>query len=283
MICLNCGRPNPSGTALCSRCRQRRPGLERARGGVIYQRTRETARVTNRGPGILAVGVLLLAGLIFAGGTLAVIMGPRNDSPATNNFAGVPGATQSRLEIFQQQTPTPTPSPVPTMAITPWFPSGSPSLGSFSPFPTPGVTFPPVTPVPTARSTPRPTPKPPTPTPAPRAGFDWTQQGNSKMVHFVGSSNQDVATWEWTINGESFSGQEVDYTFPDYGNFEVTLTVTNKNGSDSKTKTVNLPRPDCNDQGEPPGCNPTPEPGTPTPTVDPTPTAESSAGAPASP
>ena len=51
VICLNCGRPNPSGTALCSRCRQRRPGLERARGGVIYQRTRETARVDQPGSG----------------------------------------------------------------------------------------------------------------------------------------------------------------------------------------------------------------------------------------
>ena len=113
MICLNCGRPNPSGTSLCDRCRERRPGLERARGGVIYQRTRETARVRRRGSGILVGAVLFLAALIFAGGTLAVFMGPRGATPTAPAVAADPSASASRLEIFEQQTATPSPTPVP--------------------------------------------------------------------------------------------------------------------------------------------------------------------------
>ena len=126
MICLNCGRPNPSGTSLCDRCRERRPGLERARGGVIYQRTRETARVRRRGSGILVGAVLFLAALIFAGGTVAVFLGPRGATPTAPGIAFDPEASASRLEIFEQQTATPAPTPVPTPPPTAWFPSPTP-------------------------------------------------------------------------------------------------------------------------------------------------------------
>ena len=156
MICLNCGRPNPSGTALCNRCRSRQPGLERARGGVIYQRTRETARVQKRGPNILAVGVLLLAGLIFAGGTLAVFMAPRGDD--NNNVAAVTETPErSRLDIFEQVTPTPEPTPTPEITPTPLL---TDPLLTPDPFATPtGVfTLPPseTTPPPTGTPTLRP-------------------------------------------------------------------------------------------------------------------------------
>src|SRR4029453_1290658 len=128
MICLNCGRPIPSGgSSLCDRCRERRPGVERARGGVIYQRTRETARVSRRGPGILVAGVLFLAALIFAGGPLAVFIQPRGPAPTDNGLALLAGASATRLEIFEQITPTPEPTPIPT----PWFPSFTPTLDPF--------------------------------------------------------------------------------------------------------------------------------------------------------
>ena len=251
MICLNCGRPNPSGTALCSRCRQRRPGLERARGGVIYPRTRETARVGNRGPGILAVGVLLLAGLIFAGGTLAVLMGPRADTPSTTDIAGLPGPTFSRLEIFQQETPTPAPTPVVTPGITPWFPSASPSFG-LSPSPSFGVTFPPPTPTPGTVTppprTPRPTPRPtPTPRPdtSPKARFTATQQGASTSAKFNDNSAGGVIAWVWQFEGGGTStDRNPTFDFGSYGPKSVTLTVTDADGdTDSLTKTVNLQEP----------------------------------------
>jgi PKD domain len=265
VICLNCGRPNPSGTALCSRCRQRRPGLERARGGVIYQRTRETARVTNRGPGILAVGVLLLAGLIFAGGTLAVFMRPGNETPSTNNVAGLPDPT-SRLQIFEQETPTPTPSPTPTptAAITPWFPSGSPPFGSL--LPSSGATFPPVTPTPGTVPTPRPT-KPPTPrptaTPAPRAKFSASQQGTSTSVAIDNNTIGPATDWFWDF-GDGNTSNEKNPGSHDYGSYNtytITLTVSGPGGQDMFQKQVSVQ--------EPPPVTPSP---TPPPPTDPPPT-----------
>ena len=164
MICLNCGRPIPSGgSSLCDRCRERRPGVERARGGVIYQRTRETARVSRRGPGILVAGVLFLAALIFAGGTLAVFMQPKGPPATDNGLAFVPGASATRLEIFEQITPTPEITP----SATAWFPSFTPTI---DPFATSSLIVTPAlptdTPTPTQRGqvTPRPT-RPPTATP----------------------------------------------------------------------------------------------------------------------
>lgn len=170
VICLNCGRPNPSGTSLCDRCRERRPGVERARGGVIYQRTRETAKVRRRGSGILVGGVLFLAALIFAGGTLAVFMGGRPTS-TDNGIAFNPSATASRLEIFEQQTATPSPTPELTPEITPWFPSPTPTIDPALITPDPAITATPVTPTDPGQVTPRPTrtPRPnPTPTKTPK-------------------------------------------------------------------------------------------------------------------
>jgi hypothetical protein len=280
VICLNCGRPNPSGTALCSRCRQRRPGLERARGGVIYQRTRETARVGNRGPGILAVGVLLLAGLIFAGGTLAVFMQPTGASNLTNDVAGLPGPTGSRLQIFQQETPTPSPTQVITPGITPWLPSAPPSLDAFSIPPSFGVTFAPSTPPPTPSppppaggpgTTPRPT-KPPTPrptsTPAPKAKFSANQQGNSTSVSIDNNTVGPATEWFWDFGDGNTSNDKNpgSHDYGSYGTFTIRLTATGPGGQDVFQKDVNVQ--------EPPPETPTPTPpDTPPPPPTETPTA----------
>ena len=284
MICLNCGRPNPSGTSLCNRCRERRPGLERARGGVIYQRTRETARVTKRGPGILAVGVLLLAGLIFAGGTLAVFFAPRDPGPTNPAIANPPGATASRLDIFEQGTPTPAPTPT----ATPWFPSTSPTLDLLSPTLSLGVTFaPPTDPFATPKPTRTPRPATPTPPPDPQplAKFNGSQQGNTKTAVFNSGNSVGAVSFLWDFGGEgSSTDPNPEFSFADYGGKSVTLTVTDADGDqDSITKTIQLARPDCDETGNPPDCNPTPEPTlppTPGPIVSPAPVAVSFASRP---
>lgn len=270
MICLNCGRPNPSGTSLCFRCRERRPGLERARGGVIYQRTRETARVKKRGSGILVIGVLLLAALIFAGGTLAVFLAPRDPAPTNQGIAF--SSPTSRLDIFEQVTPTPVPT------ATPWFPSFTPGasptdLLSFFP-PSGEVTLPPsfifptptipgvITPRPTRRPTATPTRTPtstPTsnPTPAPpTAKFGANQQGTTKDVQFNDNSTGQVNQWTWDFGpGEGGdTNQNPIHTFASYGEKTVTLTVSGPNGSASITKTVNVNPPPT----EPPPTEPPP-------------------------
>lgn len=276
MICLNCGRPNPSGTSLCYRCRERRPGLERARGGVIYQRTRETARVKKRGSGILVVGVLLLAGLIFAGGTIAVFLAPKGPTP-TNPGIAFNNATPSQLEIFEQITPTPEPT------ATPWFPSFTPGasptdLLSFFPSPSGEITLPPptipgaITPRPTRPPTATPTGTPrqtptnePTPTPTPKPpkpNFTDSQQGTSTIVDLQGMATQDVQQWSWTFDvGGPDVGQNVTHDFNTYGQHSATLTVLYVDGSSSqRTKQFNVQAPPCNELGEPQGCIPTPPP-----------------------
>ncbi len=280
MICLNCGRPNPSGTSLCNRCRERRPGLERARSGVIYQRTRETARVGSRGPGLLVVGVLLLAGLIFAGGTLAVFLGPKGPAATDAGIAFLPDPSASRLDIFEQQTAT----PVPTPEGTPWFPSPSPLFTDLlSPTPVVEFTLPPsspgaVTPGPTR--TPKPTKTPtaaPDSTPTatattdtqPQAKFNGSQQGSSTSAQFNNNSVRAVS-WQWNFHDQGSSDLENpgSFDFGSYGNKTVTLTVTDADGDqDTIQKTINLEAPDCDETGNPPGCNPTPQP-----SVEPPPT-----------
>lgn len=265
MICLNCGRPNPSGTSLCSRCRERRPGLERARGGVIYQRTRETARVRNRGSGVLVVGVLLLAGLIFAGGTLAVFLSGSGPTPTNPGIAFNPNASPTRLEIFEQFTPTPVP---PTG--TPWFPSFTPGtsptdFGSFFPSPSGFVTIPPptspgaVTPKPTRPPTPTPAPTP-TATPQPVASFTWNQLAGTLTVKFKNTSNAPGATWLWDFgNGQSSTSKSPSHPYNAQGPYTVTLTVTNGGGSNTYSEEITvdpLPPPTEPPPTEPPTAEP---------------------------
>ena len=233
--------------------------------------------------------MLLLAGLIFAGGTLAVFMGPRNDTPSTNDVAGFPGPTFSRLEIFQQQTPTPTPTPVLTPGITPWFPSASPSFGSFSPVPSFGVTSPPLTPTPTSvtdtpppNSTPRPTPPPnstprptpkPTPTPAPRAKFSASQQGNSTTVAIDNNTVGRATSWFWDFGDGQTSNDKNpgSHNYGAFGTYTITLTAEGPGGRDTFQKQVSV-------QDAPP----TPPPTDPPPTDPPTPTPDPG-GSPAAP
>lgn len=150
----------------CHRCGQRL--ATGARGaGVTYRRS-QVGQSSGGGQSALAIAFVLLAGLLFAGGALAVfVSAPRAaDTPTPLSGALVPTAG-STLQIFVQPTPSPSPSPSPFLSPSPlltplltFFPS--PSL-----FPSPTIA-PTASPTqqPTQRPTPRPT-RPPTPTPDP--------------------------------------------------------------------------------------------------------------------
>jgi hypothetical protein len=107
---------------------------------------------------------VLLAGLLFAGGALALFLSAPAGPTATPTFVANASPVSS-LPIFIQPTPTPSPTPVPTP-----FPSGSPLDTPFaSPsglIETPPPSFIVPTPTPSVLPTPTRTPKPPTPTPS---------------------------------------------------------------------------------------------------------------------
>ena len=268
MICLNCGRPNPTGTSLCDRCRERRPGLERARGGVIYQRTRETARLGRRGPGIIVAAVLGLAALIFAGGTFAVFLAPKAPASSFPGVAFDPSASPGPGTFVLG-----TPSAITDPSATPWFPDASATLDLFTLPPTldaslaPGTMSVPVdTPRPTrtpgASRTPRPPTDPPPstqPTPQPpKAKFSWSQRGDTKKIDVSNNSTGTGLSYLWTFSWDPGTFDKADPSpveLPNYDtDYTVTLTVTDSLGrTDTKSDTVRVASP------PPPTAEPTQE------------------------
>lgn len=142
----------------CHRCGHRLP-LNGRGGGVAYRRT-QAGQPTSGGQSALAIAFVLLAGLMFAGGALAVFVSAPRASGTPSPFSGaIVPPTSSSLPIFVQPTASPSPSPSPF--LTP-----SPLVSSFpSPFLSPS---PIILPTASPTSTPRPT-NPPTPPPTPDA------------------------------------------------------------------------------------------------------------------
>ena len=165
MNCPRCGRHNPEDALFCLRCGQRLGGR---RSGVTY-RKREAGGGFGLGQTMLALLVVLLAGLVLAGGAFLVLFAGR--PPLTPTQVGVvPTPTLTLLPTFEQPTASPSAStPLVTASPLPSS-SASPSASFILPSPTatsgtPQPTLPP-TPRPTDPPTPRPTP-PPTPQPTP--------------------------------------------------------------------------------------------------------------------
>jgi gliding motility-associated-like protein len=75
----------------------------------------------------------------------------------------------------------------------------------------------------------------------PNASFIWSPQEpteNSQVV-FTDNSNGTIVNYSWSINGQSFTGEQVEYTVIE-GEYTIQLTVTDDNGC-SDTYTITLP------------------------------------------
>jgi CSLREA domain-containing protein len=76
---------------------------------------------------------------------------------------------------------------------------------------------------------------------APTAGFDWSQRNGSLTVDFDDTSTGNATSWSWSF-GDTFGSDERNpshaYLLP--GTYEVTLTATNANGSNSLTKNIDV-------------------------------------------
>jgi gliding motility-associated-like protein len=75
----------------------------------------------------------------------------------------------------------------------------------------------------------------------PTASFTWSPQEPSEnsQVIFTDNSNGTIVNYSWSINGQSFSGEQVEYTVIE-GEYTIQLTVTDDNGC-SDTYTITLP------------------------------------------
>lgn len=89
-----------------------------------------------------------------------------------------------------------------------------------------------------------PDPNPPPPPTGPVAKFTASQVGDTLDVSFTGLST-GITHWAWDFgDGSSDTGQNPSHTYADYGDYSVTLTVTDTNGATgSKTKTVHVVAP----------------------------------------
>jgi PKD repeat protein len=82
----------------------------------------------------------------------------------------------------------------------------------------------------------------------PNASFDYSPDNpeSGEWVTFDASNSFDedgsIVTWEWDFgNGDTGSGETTFYTFPDYGTYDVTLTVVDDQGGvDIVTQTVDV-------------------------------------------
>lgn len=159
VTCPNCGRRNSAEHAYCANCGFRLTTAAARGAGVAYRRAEQAEPHGGGGQGLLAFGAVLLAGLLFAVGAVALVMSPAADASRTPINAGAVDPTSS-LPIFVQDTPTPAPlpsfTPLPSYALFTPTPAISIVPPSFPSAPPSSVT--PPTPTPTVRSTPRPTP-----------------------------------------------------------------------------------------------------------------------------
>lgn len=190
VTCPNCGRRNSADNAYCANCGLRLPTAAARGAGIAYRRAEQAEPHGGGGQGLLAFGAVLLAGLLFAVGAVALVMSPTADASRTPLLVGAASPTSS-LAVFEQETPSPSPSP----PLTP-----PPSFQLFTPAPSVSITAPSFspqsTPTPTEVATPRPTPtrrptdtppptEPPTPTPVNCAAAD---RSDTRTV-FLGYGN----------------------------------------------------------------------------------------------
>ena len=221
MTCPNCGRRNLKDAAYCVQCGFRLP-TEAARGaGVTYRRAETTEPHGGGGQGALAFGAVLVAGLLFAAGAMAIFLGsPRVSSTPT----AIANATES-LDVFTPEaTPTESPSAPTTPAPSPTFQlstpdgSGSPNASS-SPIdlpsssasvPTATVVPPTATRQPTQRPTRPPTQRPtntptqrPTDTPTPTPTPPPTATPTNPTASCAGTSGETRSVFLGTGNSTS--------------------------------------------------------------------------------
>jgi hypothetical protein len=205
----------------CVRCGFRMPTAGQRSTGVSYRKTEQTEPHGGGGQGVLAFAAVLVAGMLFVVGAVAVFLGNRPPAATPTAIAGIETETPgSSLPIFSPEEPSLVPSPTATptsIVITSPSPALSPALSpdlspGLSPDLSPGLSpsvdvsinpsFTPISsptsgPTPTRTPTQRPTPthtptqRPPTPTPtatAPPATCANATGGNSESV-IIGFGN----------------------------------------------------------------------------------------------
>ena len=157
--------------------------------GVTYRRA---DRTRGGGPGALAVGAALIAGLLFVGGAVYVsLLGSlqSNNNPS-NSPLGAIDTPLSSLPIFIQPTPTPTPTPSPSPTL-PWYLTPSPTLSFGSPSYSPSAS-------------------PSTGIPAPNANFRGSIQSDGVTVVWTDKSTGDITSWLWDFG----DGNQIDAAEP---------------------------------------------------------------------
>jgi hypothetical protein len=188
VTCPNCGRRNSAENAYCANCGLRLPTAAARGTGVAYRRAEQAEPHGGGGQGLLAFGAVLLAGLLFAVGAVALLMSPSAAS-RTPQLGAVVSPTSS-LAVFEQETPTPSPAPsvtpLPSYIVLTPTPGLSFTVPSFSAQPTPTPVQ--ETPRPTPPRTPRPTPTE-TATPQPTPVNCAAANGSNVRSEFLGFGN----------------------------------------------------------------------------------------------
>jgi PKD repeat protein len=84
----------------------------------------------------------------------------------------------------------------------------------------------------------------------PVANFTSSCSGLTCSVDASSSQAQTTATYSWTFgDGSSGTGKTASHTYASWGNYSVTLTVTDAGGSSTKTQTVTANQPPIVDAG----------------------------------
>ena len=242
MNCPNCGRNNPPDAAYCVRCAFKLTPAPARGSGIAYRRAEPTEPHGGGGQGLVAFGAVLLAGMLFVGGAIALFVAGQ---PAASRTPGVANASGTpTLPPFIQDTPTPTvpgsftplPSfvvgtPTPTPLITPLVTlTPTPTSGLETPTPTATTTATPTatptgmqptatptrTPRPSRTPTPTPTRTPtPTPTPPPVEMNCDEASGDPESIKRLGTGNTSITVPSsrfWCLTGVSID------TGANYGN-----------------------------------------------------------------
>jgi PKD repeat protein len=167
--------------------------------------------------------------------SFVVLMAVSNLAPKPPVDSGTPQASPTVTSVLPTgPQPTPTASRPPTPAPTPTPPT---------PTPPPTPTEPTSTPTPPLTPTPTPTPRSePTPLPAaPSANFTGTIGADGLTVKWQDLSTGYITHWHWDFgDGTTASGQNPTHTYPGYGDYAVTVTVSGPGGRDSRTKELHL-------------------------------------------
>ena len=173
------------------KCGFRLPTAAARGAGVAYRRAEQTEPHGGGGQGLLAFGAVLLAGMLFAVGAVALFLSAPTPSATPTAVANV--SPEVTLPIFVQ--PTATPSPEPTLTIAPSaFGSLLPSVPIETPIvgPTPTPTF----------VVPTPTPPGPTPTAQPTPQSCASADGSNMKTITIGIGNDPsrITPRAWCIH-----------------------------------------------------------------------------------